>query len=656
MTAPTHTRLLSPLDVGPLRLRNRVVSTAHGAFTDFYRPGEPPERYVAYQERRAAGGCGLVILQPLHVHPSSQALGHHVYEPDDLVARLRLMADRLHAHDTPVVQQLIHFGAEFASDARTDLQPLWAFSPIVSPTGGERAHVMTEDEVDEVADAFARTAALAVQAGVDGVELHCAHGYLLQQSVSPWANRRDDHWGDRRSFLLEVIRRTRAAVGPDAAVGMRISLDDAVPESRGGLGPAGLRAVAADAVATGMLDYLNTSWGSRAAHYATAVGGYEHPHGMFGALVAEMRAAVGPAVPVIGMGRVVDPDMAEAWLADGVCDLVAMTRAQIADPDVVAKVAAGEADRIRPCVGANQGCVDRMHQALPITCFHNPDVGREHRLPSPPPHVEERRRVLVVGAGPAGLKAAAVAAARGHEVRVVDAADAAGGRLRWATSFGPAAELRGAVDWLLAELGRHGVEVELGIGLTAEDVAAAGVDAVVLATGSRPPDPLLPRLDGSVPVWTTDEAMQRQATGQRVLVVDHLGTHESAQAAERLGAGGAEVVLATPGQVVGPKLGFTHVKAQLRRLYDAGVQPWTSEVFTGTTDGTATLRHAHTREVTDVPVDVVVAGVHRLADDGMRDELAALAPELPVLLAGDAVAPRTAMHAIRDGDGAGRAL
>lgn len=654
MRGRRHARLLSPLDVGPLHLRNRVVSTAHGAFTDFYRPGEPPERYVAYQQRRAAGGCGLVILQPLHVHPSSQALGHHVYEPHDLVARLRLMADALHVHATPVVQQLIHFGAEFASDARTDLQPLWAFSPIVSPTGGERAHVMTDAEVEEVADAFAHTAALAVQAGVDGVELHCAHGYLLQQSVSPWANQRDDRWGDRRTFLLEVIRRTREAVGPDAAVGMRISLDDAVPESRGGLGPTGLRAVAADAVATGMLDYVNTSWGSRAAHYATAVGGYEHPHGMFGQLVAEMRAAVGPEVPVIGMGRVVDPDMAEAWLVDGVCDLVAMTRAQIADPDVVAKVAVGEADRIRPCVGANQGCVDRMHQALPITCFHNPDVGREDRLPTPPPRIDVPRRVLVVGAGPAGLKAAVVAAGRGHEVRIVDGADRPGGRLRWATSFGPAAELQGAVDWLVSELGHHGVEVELTATMTAADVVASGVEAVVLATGSRAPDPLLPGLDGSVPVWTTDDAMRGEVSGQRVLVVDHLGTHESAQAAERLGAAGAEVLLATPAQVVGPKLGFTHVKAQLRRLHEAGVQQWTSEVFTGTVDGVACLRHAHTRELTHLPVDLVVAGVHRLADDRMRDDLAVLGPDLEVVVAGDAVAPRTAMHAIRDGDTAGR--
>lgn len=175
----SHPHLLSPLDIGRVRVRNRMRSTAHGAFTDFYRPGEPADRYVAYQQRRAGGGCGLVILQPLHVRPSSQVLGHHVYDPDDLRPKLARMADALHAHDTPVIVQLIHFGAEFASDSRTDLQPLWAFSPLVAPSSGERAHAMTDTQVHEVVEAFAATAAMAVDAGVDGVELHAAHGYLV---------------------------------------------------------------------------------------------------------------------------------------------------------------------------------------------------------------------------------------------------------------------------------------------------------------------------------------------------------------------------------------------------------------------------------------------------------------------------------------------
>jgi 2,4-dienoyl-CoA reductase-like NADH-dependent reductase (Old Yellow Enzyme family) len=201
--------LLSPLRIRSTELRNRVVFTAHGSFLDFYRPGEPPDRYAAYLERRAQGGAGLIILQPVHVHRSSQALNHHVYEPADLAAKLAHVADRLHAQGAAALIQLMHFGAEFDTAARTDLEPLWGFSATTSPTSGEVAHEMTEAEILQVVEGFARTAAIAVEAGLDGVELHATHGYLVQQSFSPWANRRTDSWGDRRRFLTTTLRAIR---------------------------------------------------------------------------------------------------------------------------------------------------------------------------------------------------------------------------------------------------------------------------------------------------------------------------------------------------------------------------------------------------------------------------------------------------------------
>lgn len=648
-----YPHLLSPLRVGSLELRNRVVSTAHGAFLDFYRPGEPGDRYIAYQERRAAGGAGLVVLQPLHVHESSQALGHHVYDDDDLRPKLRDMAAALHRHGTAGIVQLIHFGAEFSSDARTDLQPLWGFSERTSPTGGEVAHAMTGAEIEEVMEGFVRAAVLSVEAGMDGVELHAAHGYLVHQSFSPWANWRSDEWGDHRRFAVTTLRRIRAAIGPDAVLGIRVSLDDYVSPTAGGLGPAGLRGVAADIVATGYVDYLSTSSGSRAAHYAAAVGGYEHPTGMFLELVSAMRRAVGAAVPVVGMGRITTPDLAEHAVTSGACDLVAMTRAQIADPDVVAKILSGEVDRIRPCVGANQGCVDRMHQALPITCFHNPEVGREHQQP-PLARTDAPRRVVIVGGGPAGMKAAATAATRGHDVTLLEANRQLGGRLRWAASFGPQRELQGAIDVLVEELERLQVDVRLGTEVDARAIVDLGADAVVLATGSRAPDPLLPGVDESVPVFTTDHVMAMSPTNGSVLVVDHLGTVEALQPAERLAEFGSSVTIVTPGAVLGPKLGFTHVKAQLRRLYTAGCAVLTSTHFTGVVDGVATLRHVHSGAVTDLPLDAVVAAVPRHARVNLNDDLTATG--VPVHVAGDAVAPRTAMHAFREGYDVGRAV
>ena len=236
-------KLLSPVQVGSLELRNRVVSTAHGSFLEFYRPGSDARRYTAYQERRAAGGAGLIILQPVHVHRSSHALGHYPYDPADLLARLRGMAEAVHRRDGRVLQQLIHFGGQFRSDGRQGFEPLWAFDDLVTAEG-EAAHRMTGAEIEEILDAFAVTAAIAVEAGIDGVELHGTHGYLIQQSFSPWGNRRDDEWGRPLAFATALIERVRERIGRDPVVGLRISTDDFLSPARGGLGPDGLRGVA----------------------------------------------------------------------------------------------------------------------------------------------------------------------------------------------------------------------------------------------------------------------------------------------------------------------------------------------------------------------------------------------------------------------------
>lgn len=643
--------LLSPLRIGPFEVRNRVVSTAHGAFLDFYRPGEPATRYVTYQERRAAGGAGLIILQPVHVHESSQALGHHLYEPGDLGPKLRQLADAVHRHGTPVFLQLIHFGAEFRSDARTDLQPLWSFSGHPSPTGAEPSHAMSGEEIEAVIDGFARTATLAVESGLDGVELHAAHGYLVQQSFSPWANRRDDEWGDPLRFVTELMRRVRAAIGPDRVMGIRISVDDYRNPERGGLGPAGLRETARRIIEIGLVDYLNTSAGSRAAHYATAVGSYRHPHGELLPLVSAMREAVGAAVPVVGAGRITTPELAEQALADAVCDLVAMTRAQIADPDLVVKLVRDERARLRPCVGANQGCVDRMIAALPITCFHNPDVGREHRLGEPPPAAEPRR-VVVIGGGPAGLKAAEVAARRGHRVTLFERAGELGGRLRLVDAS--AHELLGSISWLQGELERLGVECRTGIEATPELLAAELPEAIVLAPGARPGRELGIPGDGSVPVVSLDEAMTGSWVGARAIVIDHLGTAEVAMAAERLAREGSDVVLLTPAQAPCANLGFTQVKDQLERLYELGCEVLVSTTVAELSHRSCVLRHVHSGRRERRSVDVLVAGVAGEPELGLY--AAAHRVSSQVLLAGDVVAPRSAMHAFREGDAAARAI
>lgn len=648
MAATGTELLLSPIQVGSLELRNRVVSTAHGAFLDFYRPGESPERYLTYQERRARGGVGLIILQPVHVHPSSRAIGHYPYEPDDLRRKLGAMAQRLHRHDTPVLVQLLHFGAEFRSDV--DLTPLWSFSGTVSPSGAETSHEMTGEEIEEVIDGFATVAALAVDAGADGVELSASHGYLLQQSFSPWANRRTDVWGEQFRFITAVIERIRGRIGSSPVLGARISVDDWVSPAAGGLGPEGMRRVGATLAATGQLDYLNLSAGARATHYHRSIGSYEHPLGELLPLDRQMRIHLAGAVPTIGVGRIATPEVAERALQDGDCDLVAMTRAQIADPDVVAKLARGERARIRPCVAANQGCVDRMVGGLPITCFHNPAVGREYLLDDSPSAV--KRAVAVVGGGPAGLSAAAAAARRGHDVIVYERTAKLGGRLALTERCGRAAELMQSIAWLAEELERLGVpvrtELEAGPAL-----AATPPEVVILATGARAPAQPLPAGDGSVPVVWIDQAMDNSHAGQRVAIVDHRGSEEVALAAEFLAGSGAQVTLLTPMATIATHVGFTRIREQLLRLYRAGCTLLPSTQLVGIEHGRALTRHVHSGARDELEVDLLVAGVSGEPDLSLRP--AALELGARVILAGDATAPRTALQAFREGDGAGRA-
>jgi 2,4-dienoyl-CoA reductase-like NADH-dependent reductase (Old Yellow Enzyme family)/thioredoxin reductase len=626
--------LQSPLNVGSRTLRNRVITTAHGSFDPWGAP-ELFERYLSYQRARSAGGVGMIIMHPLYVEPDPRW-------PLPMADRLQRIAETLHADGAVAVQQIVNMGGQMSTRYNLGGRPLWSFNGMQSP-GGEVSHRMADEEIVAVVEAYARTARTATEAGIDGVELHGAHGYLIQQSFSPWGNNRIDRWGEPLAFTRAVVEATRAAIGPDPILGFRIAEWDERSAGEGGLSPKQFQEIARSIVDGGEIDYLNTSIGSKAPDYAQlAVATYRQKPGHELQYTHDMRAAIGARVPVVGVGRIVDPHMAEAALRNGDCDLVAMTRAHISDPAIVAKIAGRETSRIRKCVGANE-CVDRKLAGLPaIACFHNPDVGQETLGPiilaSHPKHL------LVVGAGPGGLKAAEVAALRGHHVTLVDRNEHAGGQLRF-VQHTAAAELLGAIDHLVSELHLLGVKPQLGLEVDADLLERLHPDAVVLATGARRTTTGAFSGTDRPGVLTSCEALTSEP-GPRVIVLDRLGDNEAALVAEALAGKGRAVTLVTPFDSMAPFAGYTHRKDLSQFFRRSGTRLLTETDIAAFDGQTARVADPEGRTVANIRCDAIVAVTGPVPDVSLHPVLRRLG--VPFHPIGDAVAPRGVSTAIRE--------
>jgi len=651
-------KILSPIQLGQVELKNRVVSTAHAADVSFFQPGSSGEGYMAYQERRAEGGTGLIIFTAMHVHETSPNHGHFLYEEGDIRRKFAQISTRLHRYGTKCISQLFHYGVQGKSDCHEDFQPLWGLSGLPS-LEGEASHRMTNDEIEEVIDAFVKIAVIAVESGIDGVELHGTHGYLIQQSFSPFANKRTDKWGEHLYFAKTLAQRVRAAIGPKAIMGFRISSDDFIKPADGGLGHEGLCKVAAELIGMGIFDYLNHSEGAGGVHYARAIGSYRHPLGEFLPLTRGLKTAIKSAVPVIGVGKIATTDQAEQALVSGDCDLVGMTRAQIADPDIVKKLAAGQGHRIRICTGSNQGCIDRAVY-YNITCFHNPEVNEENRFKALDRVPVTPKRVLVIGGGPAGIKAAEIAAKRGHDVTLAEASGQLGGRLNQVQAFGPASSLLSSITWIEQELQILKVKTLMQTRVDEAFVREFAPEVIVLATGATANAELPANSDGSVPTLSSDDAAQGLFNDVKLdmkdtksLMVDLRANYETALVIENLARRGSAVSVITPFLNFGANMGFTSLHDYLVLLPKLGCELIPSTVLVGIEDGKVSFKNVYTDEVQTREFDFVVAGVPPKPDDGLRETLAKYAK---VVAAGDVVAPRSAMEAFREGDRAGRTI
>jgi 2,4-dienoyl-CoA reductase-like NADH-dependent reductase (Old Yellow Enzyme family) len=616
--------LLAPFDLKHLRLRNRVVSTSHEPA--YSEDGLPKERYARYHAEKAKGGLALTMIggSAVVAPDSPPAFGNlHLYR-DEIVPWLRRLADPVHEHGAYVMCQITHLGRR-TSNFSGDWLPVVAASPL-----RERAHRAFPKQAEEwdirrIVAAYAEAAQRCQAGGMDGIEIE-AYGHLFDGFLSPATNRRSDEWGgsfaNRLRFPSLVVRAVREAVGPEFVIGLRLAVTDDLP---GGLtvedGLEAARRLVSDGV-----DFLSVIRGhidtdEGLTRVIPPMGTLSAPHLEF---AGEVRRAL--QVPVMHAARIADVATARHAIRDGLVDLVGMTRAQMADPYLVAKVAAGQEDRIRPCVGAGY-CLDAIYQASDAKCIHNPATGRELHLPHTiTPSSRPPKRVVVVGAGPAGLEAARVLGERGHTVTLLEAAGVPGGQLRLASRAPARRDLIGIIDWRVAECEQLDVKIHYNTYADEAAVLAEDPQVVIVATGGIPDASWLGAGAGLV-VDGWDVLSGARSLAGDVLLYDDNGGHAGLDVARALIEAGARLDYVTPERMLGPDIGGINYP-QYAKVFAASDTPTTLlhtlHSVERRADGrlAAVLYSEHAERYVERVVDHVVVEQGTLPNDELYHELA----------------------------------
>jgi mycofactocin system FadH/OYE family oxidoreductase 1 len=628
-------RLLNPLTLGPRTAHNRIFFGPHE--TNLARDRSISDRHVTYYQRRAAGGAGTIVVEEASVHDSDWP-----YERCPLAAACsegwRAVAEACQAEGALVLAALGHSGGQGSS--AYSQAPLLAPSRVPEVNSREVPKWMEERDVRSVIAGFAAAASQAVAAGLDGVEINAGQHSLVRQFLSGLTNHRDDEWGrDRPALAREVLRGVRAAAGPQAIVGLRLSCDELAPWA--GLVP---DAAAEIAVAlAGWVDYLTVVRGSIFTVSATRPDGHVAP-GFNLELTRQLRTALPEGTAVVAQGSIVDPGQGEWAIEDGVCDAVEMTRAQIADPDLAKKLAAGTPEQVRPCILCNQACQVRDARNPIVSCVVEPSAGHEREDAPLAGPAHGARPVLVVGGGVAGLECARVAAGRGHSVTVVERDDRLGGALRAAARGAGRERLALIADWLEKECRRLGVTIETGREVGANEAAAFDGRAV-LCTGSQPGRPTYDIEPDATVLSGRDTLDGTELPAGAVAVWDPIGGPVGISIAELLARQGRHVSLVTPDLIAGNELSRTGDLAPANvRLLSAGVCIERRSLLRRVAVGAIHVEDRFTGERRSIVAAALVDAGYRLPDDWLwRATGARLAR------AGDAIAPRSVLEAILEG-------
>ena len=558
--------LLSPFQLKHLTLKNRIMSTSHACGLE--EDGLPKARYQRYHEEKAKGGIALTMFGgSSNVAPDSPSVFRQLYVgDDDIIPYLQQFSERIHGHGAALMCQITHLGRRGEPYAGNWL-PTIGPSPLRETLHRSFPKAMDEDDIDRVVKAYGQAARRCKDGGLDGLET-LAGAHLIGQFLSPTTNQRTDRFGgtaeNRCRFGLMVHAEIRRQVGDGFVVGFRFVVDEG---EDAGLGFDECVEIAQIFERSGTIDFFNAVYGRMDTALALAV---DNMPGMASPMAPWLDAAgafkreVG--LPVFHAARIADIATARHAIAEGLLDMVAMTRAHIADPHLVAKLERGDEAQIRPCVGATH-C---MSQHRP-TCIHNAATGREQQMPHDVPRAElPGRKVVVVGGGPAGLEAARVSAERGHNVTLLEATSALGGQILLARQASWRKDVIGIVDWRTAELERLGVEVRLNLLAEPDDIRAMTPDVVIIATGGLPDLDWLDGAEHCTDVW---EALTGVLpAGEQVIVYDGTGRHAAATCAERLAMAERAVAFVAIDDQIAPEMNYAERVIWKRRLYELALE------------------------------------------------------------------------------------
>ena len=635
-------RLFRPITLNGVTLRNRIAISAHFAgwwVTD----GLPNEEFAAYLEERAKGGIGLFVIGA--TGPTYEAGPDWIQNTSEaIIPRYRMLVEAGHRHGAKVFAQLIHTGDPLPAPAAARIR--LGMQAHVVPRARQRPRCPDRSAADlrALAGRFGEAAARARAGGIDGLELHAHEGNMHAQFLSPVWNRRSDDYGgplvNRMRFVVETLQAMRSAIGADMPLGIRLKAHDL---ETGGMTTEDYVKLIARLGSMGLVDFISLTAGDGGLHH----GPMPRPDGEWLPLVLQIRQTT--SLPIMHAGRVTTPQMAEEALTGGMLDIVCMTKSHIADPHFSRKVQEGRLEDIRYCTRCLQSCIGDTEQ---MGCVYNPVTSRERTWAALKP-AQPKKRVVIVGAGPAGMEAALVAHARGHEAVVFEKSGQVGGQVLLAAASPMRRMFVRIAEFYQRQAQKGAFEIRLSTPATTASIASMEPDAVIVATGCRPRTAQVP---GSRETWTVPDALNRNLNGiEKLLVVDRTGTMHALMLSDYLSALGLEVEYITPAaRAAGAVDGMTR-EEMLGRLQERGVRFSVEEELAYWDERSALIRHSRFVEERALPgVDAVVISAGAEPVNGLALELRGVVPEVYTI--GDANTPRTVQEATLQGGLAGRML